>query len=125
MKLTPTAWRHGLLPIPRPMTPEEIYQDVLEAISMDTGISVEGLRAGRTELTEEELTAWHQRMKNTSRWTTVSLEDLSRWKNKSAAVGGAFTGSISGDIRTVTAVQRSPEFLNRKARRRRRALERP
>jgi hypothetical protein len=62
MKLTPTAWRHGLLPIPRPMTPEEIYQDVLEAISMDTGISVEGLRAGRKELTEEELTAWRQRV---------------------------------------------------------------
>jgi hypothetical protein len=66
MKLTPTAWRHGLLPIPRPMTPEEIYEEGLEAISMDTGISVDGLKAGRTELTEEELIAWRKRMTNTN-----------------------------------------------------------
>ncbi len=42
----------------KPSTPEEIYEDVLRAISFDTGLPVEALKSGRTELTPEELRAW-------------------------------------------------------------------
>jgi hypothetical protein len=53
---------YHLLPFGRPLTPEQIYEDILLAVSQDTGISVEGLKAGRKELTEEELVAWRQRV---------------------------------------------------------------
>jgi hypothetical protein len=43
-------WKHS--------TPEEIFEDILRAISQDTGLPVEALKSGRTELTIEELRAW-------------------------------------------------------------------
>ena len=49
---------YHLLPFGRPLTPEQIYEDILLAMSQDTGLPVEALKSGRTELTPEELRAW-------------------------------------------------------------------
>lgn len=51
---------HSMLPFPRPKTPEEILEDVAEALAFDTGLPLDVIKGSGRELTPEEILHWRK-----------------------------------------------------------------